>query len=164
MASSILHVTGNNWNLSHTAIAGMRFFVRISNKYRKSCFLMRPIWASAVLAILCFFWVSLSESSQSTLCSDPHDRSTGMAVYDAGIASEDYGGCVLMKRQRARCANIQGFKKNKVHSWVALAWWVLWVFVAILMSLIYLIWVWWILLILYECILCVRVLWVLREA
>ena len=125
MASSILHVTGNNWNLSHTAIAGMRFFVRISNKSRKSCFLMRPIWASAVLAILCFFWVSLSESSQSTLCSDPRDRSTGMAVYDAGIASEDYGGCVLMKRQRARCANIQGLKKNKVHSWVALAWWVL---------------------------------------
>ena len=103
----------------------MRFFVRISNKSRKSCFLMRPIWASAVLAILCFFWVSLSESSQSTLCSDPRDRSTGMAVYDAGIASEDYGGCVLMKRQRARCANIQGLKKNKVHSWVALAWWVL---------------------------------------
>ena len=62
-----------------------------------------------------------------------------MAVYDAGIASEDYGGCVLMKRQRARCANIQGFKKIKcTHEshWPDESYRV---FVAILMSLIYLI-------------------------
>ena len=100
--------------LSHTAIAGMRFFVRISNESRKSCFLMRPMSLSSIRNLIIL--VSFFGSSQSNLCSDPRDRSTGMAVYDAGIASEDYGGCVLMKRQRARCANIQGFKKNKVHS------------------------------------------------
>ena len=91
MAFSILHVTGNNWNLSHTAIAGMRFFVRISNKSRKSCFLMRPMSLSSISNLMLL--LSFFESSQSNLCSDPRDRSTGMAVYDAGIASEDYGGC-----------------------------------------------------------------------
>ena len=91
MASSILHVAGNNWNLSHTAIAGMRFFVRISNESRKSCFLMRPMSLSSISNLMLL--LSFFESSQSNLCSDPRDRSTGIAVYDAGIASEDYGGC-----------------------------------------------------------------------
>ena len=63
------------------------------------------LWVSAVLAILCFF--CFFESSQSNLCSDPRDRSTGMAVYDAGITSEDYGGCSSDEATRYRCAIIQ---------------------------------------------------------
>ena len=107
MAFSILHVTGNNWKLSHTQrLRGCDSLWGYQMNLAKVVFLC-VLWVSAVLAILCFFWVSLSESSQSNLCSDPRDRSTGMAVYDAGIASEDYGGCSSDEATRYRCAIIQ---------------------------------------------------------
>ena len=63
IASSIIHVAGkahNNW-LFHTERlrACEALCVRISIESTKSCFLMRPMWVSPILAILCFLRDSL---------------------------------------------------------------------------------------------------------
>ena len=73
IASSIIHVAGNernNW-LFHTQRlrACEALCVRISIEYTKSCFLMRPMWVSPILAIM-FSCGILCESSESHLCSD----------------------------------------------------------------------------------------------
>ena len=59
---------------------------------------MRPMSLNSISNLMLL--LSFFESSQSNLCSDPRDRSTGIAVYDAGIASEDYGGCSHVEAAR----------------------------------------------------------------
>ena len=71
IAASIIHVAGNgrnNW-LFHTQRlrACEPLCVRISIESTKSCFLMRPMWVSPILAILCFLRDSLWIFSVSSL-------------------------------------------------------------------------------------------------